>query len=264
MAMHSRHPRTARECFLALTTVLLLTLASTASAAAAEAAARVFVTVGTVEAVASDGSVRALGRGDAVFAGDTLRTGPRGRAQFRFTDGARLALRPDTELAVDDYEHEATAPPASLRTALRLERGGFRAITGDVAQRARSAYRVSTPFAVVGVRGTDYSAVIADLGSGPQLYVGVRSGGIFAENAAGRVDLGLGAPFSFAVVPDFDTLPEGLPAPPTLLLELFGIDLGGGPDDPGGAGGPGAAGGPDASGGGDEDLVVYRLVRRCL
>ncbi|HSG90241.1 MAG TPA: FecR family protein [Pseudomonadales bacterium] len=242
----------------AVLTLLLTCLAPLALAAEGDLAGRAVIVLGEVEAVAADGSVRTLARGDEVRPGDTLRTGPRGRAQIRFTDGARMALRPDTELAVDEYEHAPAEPPARQRTTLRLSRGGFRAITGAVADRNRAAYRVVTPQAILGVRGTDFSAVIADLGDGLQLYVGVRSGGIFATNDAGTIDLGLGAPFSFAVIRDFDSLPEGLRSPPTILLVLFGLGLGDeeGPD----AGGGGTGGGGE---GGDED-VVYRLTRRCL
>jgi|AntRauTorcE11897_2_1112592.scaffolds.fasta_scaffold13990_2 ferric-dicitrate binding protein FerR (iron transport regulator) len=244
----------------AFAALLLWTLAQVALAAAGDPAARAIFVLGTVEAVADDGTVRELARGDAVNTGDTLRTGPSGRAQVRFTDGARLALRPDTELAVDEYSHEPAQPAERQRTTLSLSRGGFRSITGEIADRDRSAYRVQTPMAVLGVRGTDFSAVIADLGDGLQLYVGVREGGIFASNDGGRIDLGLGAPFSFAVVRDSETMPQGMRSPPTILLGLFGLSMGdeSGPGGP--SGGPGTGTGP---GGYGED-VVYRLTRRCL
>lgn len=244
----------------ALFALLLWTLAQVAVAAAGDPAARAILVLGQVEAVAEDGSVRSLGRGDAVGAGEVLRTGPSGRAQLRFTDGARLALRPDTELAVDEYRHEPAEPPERQRTTLTLSRGGFRAITGAVADRNRSAYRVNTPQAIIGVRGTDFSAVLADLGDGLQLYVGVREGGIFARNDGGTIDLGLGAPFSFAVVRDFASAPQGMRSPPTLLLGLFGLRMGDGPG--GGGAGPGGPGGGGESG--EDEDVVYRLTRRCL
>jgi hypothetical protein len=236
-------------------------LAQVALAAAGDPAGRAILVLGDVQAVAEDGAVRTLGRGDAIAAGDTLRTGPSGRAQIRFTDGGRLALRPDTELAVDEYSHEPAEPPERQRTTLSLSRGGFRAITGEVADKNREGYRVETPQAVLGVRGTDFSAVITDLGDGTNLYVGVRSGGIFARNDGGSIDLGLGAPFSFAVIRDFSSMPQGMRSPPTILLGLFGLRMG---DGPGGGGPEPGATGPGGDGEGGDDDVVYRLTRRCL
>jgi hypothetical protein len=74
-----------RSWFLLLACMLLAVLASAAWAATApDPAGRVIRTLGVVEAVAADGSVRRLQRSDPIFEGDTLRTGPRGRAQIRY------------------------------------------------------------------------------------------------------------------------------------------------------------------------------------
>ncbi|MEE4298488.1 MAG: FecR family protein [Pseudomonadales bacterium] len=221
-------------------------------AAEDDAVARIVIALGTVEAVAADGSVRALERGDAIYEGDTLRTGASARAQLRFTDGARMSLRPESELSVDDYEFQEAAPPARARSALGLRRGGFRTATGRIAERNRSAYRVTTPFAVIGVRGTDWSAVITDIGEGDNLFLAVDEGAITAENDGGSIDIGDGDPFSYARIRSFDSPPEGLESLPTSVAEAFestplppAAD-----DDTSGEGDDALAAGPD---GGDED-----------
>ena len=254
--MHRRPGPLRAAALLALT----LCLAVSARAAEDEIVARVLIALGTVEAVAADGSVRDLARGDALREGETIRSGPRGRAQLRFTDGARMSLRPDTELSVDDYEFEETAPPQRSRSSMSLRRGGFRTATGRIADRNRSAYRVSTPFAVIGVRGTDWSAAIADLGRGENLFLGVDDGGIFARNDGGSIDLGACldgsdpstcGSFDFARIRSFVDAPEGLDSlPPQIRTTFSDLDLPPVPEDEGpeAPAGPAAAAPPDEGG----------------
>lgn len=268
----------------ALLAIALLLLASGARADE-EIAGRVLLAIGNAVAVGMDGSERALQRGVAVRQGDTLRTGPRDRLQIRFTDGTRLAMRPDSEISVDDYAFSETAAPSEARVSMSLNRGGFRTITGDIAERNPARYRVQTPYAVVGVRGTDWSAVIDDLGEGDNLILGVNEGAIFAENNAGSIDLGEGADFDFAVVRSFDELPEGLESMPPVLEEAMQTPMPDADDDATDAvaatdGDPeiviGAEGDDedgDADGavfvlltadGGDDDTPVFEISQRCL
>ncbi len=268
----------------ALLAIALLLLANGARAEE-EIAGRVLLTIGTPVAIGMDGSEQALQRGTAVRQGDTLRTGPSDRLQIRFTDGTRLAMRPDSEISVDDYAFSETAAPSEARVSMSLNRGGFRTITGGIAERNPARYRVQTPYAVVGVRGTDWSAVIDDLGEGDNLILGVNEGAIFAENNAGSIDLGEGADFDFAVVRSFDELPEGLESMPPALEEAMQTPMPDADDDATDAvaatdGDPeiviGAEGDDedgDADGavfvlltadGGDDDTPVFEISQRCL
>ncbi len=268
----------------ALLAIALLLLANDARAEE-EIAGRVLLTIGTPVAIGMDGSEQALQRGTAVRQGDTLRTGPSDRLQIRFTDGTRLAMRPDSEISVDDYAFSETAAPSEAQVSMSLNRGGFRTITGDIAERNPARYRVQTPYAVVGVRGTDWSAVIDDLGEGDNLILGVNEGAIFAENNAGSIDLGEGADFDFAVVRSFDELPEGLESMPPALEEAMQTPMPDADDDATDAvaatdGDPeiviGAEGDDedgDADGavfvlltadGGDDDTPVFEISQRCL
>ncbi len=268
----------------ALLAIALLLLANGARAEE-EIAGRVLLTIGTPVAIGMDGSEQALQRGTAVRQGDTLRTGPSDRLQIRFTDGTRLAMRPDSEISVDDYAFSETAAPSEAQVSMSLNRGGFRTITGGIAERNPARYRVQTPYAVVGVRGTDWSAVIDDLGEGDNLILGVNEGAIFAENNAGSIDLGEGADFDFAVVRSFDELPEGLESMPPALEEAMQTPMPDADDDATDAvaatdGDPeiviGAEGDDedgDADGavfvlltadGGDDDTPVFEISQRCL
>lgn len=52
----------------------------------------------------------------------------------------------------------APAPVVGQSAFFRLARGGFRAISGLIGHSDRAGYRVSTPSATIGIRGTDYEA----------------------------------------------------------------------------------------------------------
>lgn len=242
--------RDRRSWSVFLVGALMAVVASAAWAAAApDPAGRVIRSLGVVEAVAPDGTIRRLRRQDPVFEGDTLRTGARGRAQVRFTDRGLMSLRPETELAIDDYEYDARAP-STARQQLRLSRGGFRAATGRVADGNRAGYRVSTPLAVIGVRGTLWSA--RQTAGGP-LALGVEEGGIEATSSSGRTaTLGLGAGYDFARInPDGSV--DYFVEPPAELAAGSGIEEA--EDDDGGDGDGGGDGADEEGGdfgGGDE------------
>jgi hypothetical protein len=254
----SVHVRPAAGLFLLVSALILALFASGPAALAApapEPAGRVTIVLGAVEATAPDGSVRTLSRQDPVFEGDTLRSGPRGRAQIRFTDRSLLSLRPDTEISIDDYEYDE-AVPASGRQSLDLAGGGFRTLTGEVAERNRDAYRVSTPLAVVGVRGTIWDAFVTRNGA---LLLGVARGAISAESNSGRqIQLGVGSGFNYARVNPDGTI-EFLIEPPAELASSPDLDEGEGGGG-GGGGGGGTGGGSQessvATGGGDAESTA--------
>lgn len=125
------------------------------------------------EVVLVTGSVtvagRSLGKGDSIAEGQTIVVGPNSYASLKFKDGGRVLLRPDTEFAVESFRFAApaatpatgaapapaAAPPGS-NAFFRLVRGGFRAVTGLIGKGDPQSYKVTTPAATIGIRGTDY------------------------------------------------------------------------------------------------------------
>ncbi|MFP5305877.1 MAG: hypothetical protein ACLGI7_08645, partial [Gammaproteobacteria bacterium] len=97
----------------------------------------------------------------------------------------------------------AAAPqPPQQQAVFRLLKGGFRAVSGLIGKADPEEYRVSTPVATIGIRGTDYWVIFCDAacasdpalaGSLPEgtsglsgVLVGVISGGVFSLNADGE------------------------------------------------------------------------------
>jgi hypothetical protein len=131
--------------------------ANQATTAAKPAAGRVVYAKGQATAATTGGEIRPLVKGEDVFDGDTLNTGPGSFLRLLYSDGATMVLRPRSRLQLEDYKHSGDT--SSDRNLMRLVKGGFRTVTGAIGNANKDAYLVATPVATIGIRGTDYSAV---------------------------------------------------------------------------------------------------------
>lgn len=147
--------------------VLATIIAASLPGAVSAEAARVTFARGPVAAVSADGTSRAVERGTEVNPGDTIRTGT-GRAQLRFTDGAFVSLKPDTDFRVDEYRFEGGRGTGEERGFFSLLRGGLRTITGLIGRARKASYRMRTPVATIGIRGTGYNLDLLTSTSGTQ------------------------------------------------------------------------------------------------
>ncbi len=159
-------------------------------------AAHVDFALGEVFATDLGGSKRALRKGDSLNQGDTITTGD-GLAHIRFSDGSYVSLRHNSEFRIEAYAFTGRGD-GSEKGFFRLLRGGLRTITGLIGRHQRTNYRVSTPVATIGIRGTGYTLEMEDdvmflsVGEGCATS---RSGGstsVICYHEACRVD-GLGA-----------------------------------------------------------------------
>lgn len=173
-----------RQCQLWLLSLACLFLFS-AQAALAEIAANVSFVSGTVTASASGATARELAKGNDIFSGDTIDTSDNGRIQMRFTDGGLVSLMPGTTFSVDEYLHEGkAADDGSL--VFGMLRGGMRTITGSIGKIKHENYELKTPVATLGIRGTEYVAVI---GPPDTLRVHVGKGKVVITNDHGTLEV---------------------------------------------------------------------------
>jgi hypothetical protein len=109
---------------------------------------------------------RELTKQSIVFVGDTLITGAKTEAEIAFTDTTLLTLGSDTKFLVKEYAYHPDKKDegsASVgKFVMELIAGGFRTITGLIPKGNPNDYKVETPVATIGVRGTDYSAFVRD------------------------------------------------------------------------------------------------------
>jgi len=136
----------------------LLALAPPGLANAAEAGKFQFV-IGDIKVVSAAGAERTPVKGEAFNSGETIITGASGSAQIRMTDGGLVAVRPDTQMKLDQYVFNGRED-GSERKLVSLIKGGFRAITGLIGNRNKQNYKILTPSATIGIRGTDHEAVV--------------------------------------------------------------------------------------------------------
>ncbi|MAK91827.1 MAG: hypothetical protein CMI08_13770 [Oceanospirillaceae bacterium] len=155
----------------------------------------VIMVKGEANAISADGISRELKRRDAVYETDTIVTGDNSRIQIRFIDKGMLALKANSQLKIQAY-HDAGAENAEPQVLLELVEGGFRTLTGSIGKGNREAYKVETPVASIGVRGTLYSIQLQR----GDLIAGVWEGGIRITSPMGSFNLGMDADFAYGIV----------------------------------------------------------------
>lgn len=163
--------------------IIALAVATAFPAMSLAAAGRVEFAIGGATAISKEGAARSLTKGADINSGDTIKTTD-GRVQVRFTDGGYMSLQPNTEFIVENYSYDGKQDGAE-RGFFRLVEGGLRAITGVVGRNNRPAYRVATPVATIGIRGSEFLAEHRE----QKLKIRVIGGSIFVENEFGDLIL---------------------------------------------------------------------------
>lgn len=158
----------------------LLLLIQPSATLSATVAGHVIAAGPGAKAKSAIGKVRTLKRRSEVYQGDTILTG-KGSVQIRFSDGSLTALRPRTTFKIINYQWSGKQD-GSERGFFSLLKGGLRTISGAIGKLHRKNYRMQTPSATIGIRGTSY---FLELLKNMQLKGGVTSGKVYVWNQAG-------------------------------------------------------------------------------
>ena len=110
---------------------------------------------GAVTAQHSSQGVRILGKGAKVFEEDVVTTANRSFAIVKMVDGTKITLRPNSSLGIEKYIARNSRSDGAV---LNLFKGGIRALTGFISKRNKDAYKIRTPVATIGIRGTEFDA----------------------------------------------------------------------------------------------------------
>ena len=92
--------------------------------------------------------------GDGLREAERVSTGQTGAATLTLKDGTVLTLGPNTTVDLNKFQFDATTQKGHF--ALDLLQGSIRVVTGLLARINPELFKVTTPTAVVGVRGTDF------------------------------------------------------------------------------------------------------------
>jgi hypothetical protein len=93
--------------------------------------------------------------GQSIEVGDRLITAEGGYVHLKMIDEAFYSLRPNSRFFIEEYVYDAVQSDKN-RVKTYLEAGSVRAITGKAGETHKQGYRLNTPVAAIGVRGTDY------------------------------------------------------------------------------------------------------------
>jgi hypothetical protein len=137
----------------------MLALLSSSGSVYAAIAGRVEYVHGKVQLTSATGVTHAIRKGDAVNEGDTLVSEQTASAQIRMEDGGMVAMRPDTKLRIDLFSFDGQQD-GTERSFFSVVKGGFRAITGEIGKKNKANYRITTPAATIGIRGTDHETFV--------------------------------------------------------------------------------------------------------
>lgn len=146
------------------------------------AAGKVEFASGGATIQSADGSSKVMSKGMEINQGDTILTGS-GRAQVKFSDGGYISFQPNTQFKIEEYNYSGKQD-GTERGFFRLVQGGLRALTGFVGRENRPNYRMATPVATIGIRGSYYLAEFQE-----KLKTHVGHGSIYVFNDQGDIIL---------------------------------------------------------------------------
>ena len=93
---------------------------------------------------------------------DVIKT-KNGRTAIEFVDETRVDVTENSKLVIDEFVYDPNTSTGSL--ALKASFGTVRYASGQIAKNSRQNIKISTPTAVVGVRGTDFSLTVDETGN---------------------------------------------------------------------------------------------------
>jgi len=106
-----------------------------------------------------------------VSSGTRIVTGPNGHLRAVLLDETVFTIGPNSDLVIDEFVYD---PDKSLdKISARLQKGVFRWVTGKAARKDPAMMKVTLPQGDLGIRGTDFEAMVAPDNSGSvKLYSG--------------------------------------------------------------------------------------------
>lgn len=175
---------------------------------------------GEVKIQLTGGAPQVASKDTPLESGASVTTGEKSYAVLRFDDGQVFALQSNSQFQIQDYRYNpANAQQSSIFVS--LFKGGMRAVTGAIASQNKAAFKLQTPQATIGIRGTDFPVVLKE-----GLYALVLDGAIELQSA-GRT-LALDTCFG-AFMALGGALPDSVHAttlPAEVFAEILAVPLG--------------------------------------
>ena len=170
--------------------------------------------IGEISELSGNGEVSRQDSGDYliaqlasdIFSFDEVRTG-KGRMAVEFLDSSVLKLTEHSKVIIDNYIFDPD--PSKSKLALNMASGTARFITGKLGKIDKKNISIRTPSATIGIRGTDFTTTVDELGRSLVILLpnedGTSSGEITVTTWAGTEILT--EPFQATMVQTLDTQP---------------------------------------------------------
>ena len=97
-----------------------------------------------------------------VFSYDTVKTG-NGKIGIEFIDATRVDVTEHSKLIIDEFVYDPNSGTGKL--SLKAKLGTVRYASGQIAKNSKQNVKITTPTATIGVRGTDFTMTIDEIGS---------------------------------------------------------------------------------------------------
>jgi len=153
-----------------------------------------------------------------IYSFDDVRTG-NGRMAIQFIDDSVLKLTEHSKVIIDKFIFDPD--PSKSEMAFNMASGTARFITGKLGMIDKENISIKTPTATIGIRGTDFTATVDELGRSLVILLpnkdGTSSGEITVTTASG-VEI-LNEPFQATMVSAWEQ-------PPTQAVTLANMTLG--------------------------------------
>lgn len=97
-------------------------------------------------------------------AGTKVVTGGGGHVRLKLPDDTAFTVGPNSDLVIDKFVYDTDNTPKTIMAS--LTKGMFRWVTGKTAQKDPAQMKVTLPVGTIGIRGTDFEAVVEPNGRG--------------------------------------------------------------------------------------------------
>lgn len=138
---------------LYVTTALLALAISVPYASGAEVVGKAVRIVDSVQAKLGSAS-RVLAKSDPVHASERLSASSNSHGEFRLNDNSKIIVGPGSTISLDDFVVSRTGVSSGT---LNVVKGAFRFASGRA---KKGTYRIKTPLATIGIRGTRFDVYV--------------------------------------------------------------------------------------------------------
>lgn len=164
--------------------------------------------------------------GDRLYEGDKIITNSSSMVRLEFADESEYVLGSKSEFEINRFLYQEENTESGFIATMKLIIGAVSAKSGIIGKAAPDRYRLDTPLATVGIRGTEYTVRYCEVECGhyPGVTAAVTEGAIDFTNNATSIPIN---PNEFVAIASANEEPLVMPIPEGFLdleQDLSGVE----------------------------------------